>query len=194
MKTLKESLLAGMEDTLVSGDDAIRNIETVFKQLKAYLSKASNWQKTGRGDYTRYSVGAGSFMNLEKIDGEQLRSLLQSLGFNGNHIYIALQPNQSPNNTLAPNPNRQFEHTYWALTLKITNSTEKIANDVVNGNVRAADLIKDQFIKTVYISQSKAKLFASVIKNYIKPAMNSIDSFKKFIDDIQNSKDDILDK
>lgn len=190
MKTLKDILTEGIlddiEDTISAGDDSVRNIEDVFKQLKSHISKSSNWSKTGYGGLKKYYISAGSFMNFDGINGEQLRCLLQSVGIDSNHFYMSLEPQCRPNNTFAPNPGGPIGYDYWKLIVKVTDSTHIKAIKGINDS--------NQFIKTVYIPQSKTnKYLTSVIKNYIKPAMNSLDSFRKFIDNIQKLDNGILD-
>lgn len=170
MKTLYEGILSDIEDTLQSGDDFVDDIINVFKQLKEYFSKASNWSKHGSRNNITYTVGAGSILNLEKIDGERLRNVLKYIGIPGDHNHIYIGINTPPQII----PNRGWGN-YWELTIKCSDPYDR------------------DFVKTVYIPQNKAERFSSVIKNYIKPAMKDINTFKKFIDDIQNAKENILD-
>lgn len=169
MITLKESILADMDDTLQSGDAFVNDINNTFNQLKEYFSKASNWSKHGSRNNITYAVGAGSILNLEKIDGERLRNVLKYIGIPGDHNHIYIGINTPPQLI----PNRGW-CKYWELTIKCSDPRDR------------------DFVKIVYIPQNKAERFSGVIKNYIKPAMKDINTFKKFIDDILNAKENIL--
>ena len=176
MKTLKESLLDDINKTIEHGDEIVNDINDVFNQIKEYFSNASNWEKdpisASRGGRKLYSIRFGRIDKFGKVNNtekfEKLRLLLQMIGINADFIYMDIEENDQ---WVKGKP-----ISCWTLFIKMVDT-----------------ISKDIFTIKVHIPRIKAKIFKSVINNYIKPAFKDINKFKKFINDMQDANETILD-
>lgn len=79
MKTLKESILAGMEDTIASGDDYIKGIKEEMQNLKRAISTIKSYDKLTSRVYINGHRCTIYFTNL-----------LTSLGYDANAMELTI--------------------------------------------------------------------------------------------------------
>lgn len=150
MKTLRESILSDMEDTLLSGDDFMDGIEDEFKVIKCIKNLAC-WEKI--------KIAGGSYIIYEyKWD---CTNTMKSLNEKRNQIEISLQYHTKESTLgvpgwfltimLKPNPPVIYRDGY---ALQIFNKQFKIT-DFKNTN----KLITDYLLKEIFADYKKFSKF-----------------------------------
>jgi hypothetical protein len=163
MKTLKESILADIENSIDKGDDHVAIVEDQFNQLSKDAIKKNNYVGYGENsygtasDFIEYTFG-------KYYSDYNFGELFSALGYDCDYSFsIKLKQ---------PIDDQQD----WIIKIVMASS--------VNGDFKAYPNY------TRYeMALGKAKSLIDAINKYIKPAFKNIKAFKKFLNDVEkNSK------
>ena len=160
MKTLKESILADIDDTLAQGDELDKNIKAEIKEFLKAIATAKNYESFGfkNGRKTAFFVP----------------NALKQLGYDANHIEIVMYTMD----------NYTFD-TYtdeWTLTIEFA----KYNND--------QRFEQSTWYKKIYMDRWEANKWNDIVKELIKPAAKSLDTFKKFLDNMEKWNEQLVGK
>lgn len=76
MKTLKESLLSDMEDTIAIGDKYDNDIKGELKELQHIVSRVKYWERTWKKDMRYIRLGIPNILNLMGYDADTIEILI----------------------------------------------------------------------------------------------------------------------
>lgn len=155
MKTLYESILGNIEDTLEQGDDQINIIETKFNKLKKDLClvKTFNTNKSGNNPFYRDGL------YIYKLYCENLLKLGLNIPAELLEISIIANGIERSND--------------WVIYIKTFNWY---------GHTKSST--KPITYRKIVLPESEYKSISEIVKNYFKPIfkkMSSLSDLKKFI-------------
>lgn len=157
MKTLKESLLSNTEDALAAGDDMTVKVEEQFKALTKEVMNIKNYRKIN------YGWTGVKYIYIWHVDYGPLNALFDLLGYDCNAQFSI--------SFMAPDLPDVGRNDNWVLTVSMISFTNTGA--------------KHTFFYQIEVPQ--VKTFASAISKYIKPAFKNVNTFKKFLNDLEKN-------
>ena len=160
MKTLKESLLADIEDTLTHGDEWEKNLKGEIKEFLKAISTAKNYESLGVKNGHR----AAFFVP----------NLFKQLGYDANHIDITICTMYNFNSVNNP--------ADWKLKIWLTKHSDD-NREYINGSI---------YNNTVYMDRCLFNKWNEVVREIIKPATKSLDTFKKFLDNMEKWNEQLV--
>lgn len=149
MRTLKESILSDIEDTLAQGDELDKNIKAEIKEFLKAIATAKNYEGFG------YKNGRSTSFFVPNA--------LKQMGYDANHIEI----------------------TMYTLDNNYTNADDWIIN--IKFAKYSDDHRFEQYTwdKNIYMDRWEANKWNDIVRGLIKPASKSLDTFKKFLDNME---------
>lgn len=157
MITLKESILADMDDTIAQGDNWEKNLKAEIKEFLKAISTAKNYESLG------YKNGRkASFF---------VPNALKQLGYDANRIDIMI--------CTAYNFSTADKAVDWKLNIWLNICLTKYSEDnkeYLNGGI---------YDNAVYMDYWVYDKWNDVVKELIKPAAKSLDTFKKLLDNME---------
>lgn len=162
MKTLYESILSDIEDTIAKGDDYIKVIKEEIKEFLKAISAAKNYE----GGYS---------LKNSRSNGVFAPNVLHDLGFDANHIHIFMYTMDSFNYTSSNDD--------WVLEITLTKRSDD--------NMKRICTVWE---KKVYMDRWEFNKWNEVVKDLLKPAAKSLDSFKKFLDNMEKWNEQLVSK
>lgn len=162
MKTLKESLLNDIEDTLAHGNEWEKNLKGEIKEFLKAIAMTKNYESLGfeNGRKTAFFVP----------------NLLKQLGYDANHIDIMIckiSNFRSMNKTVD-----------WKLNIWLEKHSDD-NTEYINGGI---------YDNTVYMDYCEYNKWNDVVRELIKPATKSLDTFKKFLDNMEKWNGQLINK
>lgn len=164
MKTLRESILDDIDTTMNKGSEWTKEIEKEKKEFLKSIGTINNYDSPEIG------------INIRRKRTKTLRCRLfapytiEQLGFNANAIKIIIG---SVNET-----------GDWKIKISIYTVEDKSKMGTV--------YVKPIWEKTVYIDYDEFFETTDMIKDLLKPAAKSIDSFKKFLNNMEKQNEQII--
>ena len=163
MKTLKESLLTDIDDTLAYGDEWEKNLKGEIKEFLKAITTAKNYESLGfkNGRKTAFFVP----------------NLLKQLGYDANHIDITIS-------TIYNFRGYEVKDVDWKLNIWLTKHSDDNM-EYINGGI---------YDNTVYMDYCEYNKWNDVVKGLIKAATKSLDTFKKFLDNMKKWNGQLVNK
>lgn len=86
MKTLKESILADVEDTLQAGDDIVKNLKVVIKRVRRELTSIKKYRiytcdAVGRFDIKDFGLYGADTLTINIHRNEYLQNIMYTTGY-----------------------------------------------------------------------------------------------------------------
>lgn len=155
--------------------------ESLLSDIEGTLTVGDEWEKNLKAETKEFLKALGAAKNYESMgfkDGRQLTfftpnaNVLNHLGYDANHIMIMIR--------------RNFNHGKHAGEWKISIDLTKY-NDVNRGHIDSA------WNKTIYMKRDDFNSCNEVLKNLLKPAAKSLDTFKRFLSNVDQWDDQTVD-
>lgn len=153
MKTLKESILANMDDTIAHGDNWEKNIKGEIKEFLKVIGMVKNYEGG-------YSLKNGHSNRIFTPNA------LHELGFDANQIHIFMYTMDSFSYS---NGNDD-----WVLEITISKRSDDNMKHIC-----------DVWYKKVYMDRWEYNKWNEVVKDLLKPASKSLDTFKRFLNNME---------
>lgn len=153
MITLKESILADMDDTIAQGDEWEKNFKAEIKEFLKAISTAKNYESLG------YKNGRKAAFFVPNA--------LKQLGYDANHIDIMI--------CTTYNFSTADKAVDWKLNIWLTKHSED-NREYLNGGI---------YDNAVYMDYWEYNKWNDIVKELIKPAAKSLDTFKKLLDNME---------
>jgi hypothetical protein len=156
MKTLKESLLAGIETSMQAGDTYVKIPENALKELSKEISLLKNYDRLPKRLYpngysTKFLVAPEMF---------------EFIGYEANHIEIMVyQPGVGAG--------LLYDDLDWRITIYISNRGEY------------GHILSSAFDVSIYLSESAVSSFKEILKTLIKPMTKDLNTFKHSLEMFQ---------
>lgn len=166
MRTLYESILDDIEVQVQRGDEWVKEIE---KETKEFLKLI--------GTINSYDSPAIE-INIRRKGNKTLRCRLfapytiEHLGFNANAIKIIIS-------TVS-------ETDDWSLKISIYTAEDK--------SKLGTAYVKPLWEKKVYLENYEFSKTSDIVKDILKPATKSLDTFKKFLDNMEKWNEQLVGK
>jgi hypothetical protein len=166
MKTLKESLLDDIETTMNNGSKWAKEIEQETKEFLKLIGSVNY--------YDTPELGIG----IRRKNNTVLRCRLfapytiEQLGFNANAIKIIIGP--------------VYETDDWSLKISFYTVEDKSKLGTV--------YVKPLWEKKAYLESTEFSKTLNIIKDLLKPATKSLDSFKKFLNNMEKWNEQLVGK
>ena len=162
MRTLKESILSDIEDTIAQGDELDKNIKAEIKEFLKAITTAKNYESLGfkNGRKTAFFVP----------------NVLKQLGYDANYIEIMICTTYSVSTV--------DNGVDWKLNIWF----EKHSDDnmkYLNGGI---------YDNAVYMDYWEYNKWNDIVKELIKPAAKSLDTFKKLLDNMEKWNEQLVGK
>lgn len=166
MKTLKESLLDDIETTMDKGSEWTKEIEQETKEFLKLIGTINSYDSPAIG------------INIRRKGNKTLRCRLfapytiEHLGFNANAIKIII-------NTVS-------ETDDWSLKISIYTTEDKSKLGTV--------YVKPLWEKNVYLENYEFSKSSDIVKDLLKPATKSLDSFKNLLNNMEKWNEQMVGK
>lgn len=162
MKTLKESLLS---------DNEIK--ESLLSDIDTTLVQGDEWEKNLKAEIKEFLRGISSAKSYEGFGFKNGRktaffvpNALKQLGYDANHIEIMMYT--------MDNFTFDAHGDEWKVTIWLTKRSDD--------NMKHINTV---WATQVYMDRWEANKWNDIVKNLIKPAAKSLDTFKKFLDNME---------
>lgn len=164
MKTLKESLLNDIEDTLAHGDEWEKNLKGEIKEFLKVIGTSKNYE----GGYSLKNCRSNKVFTP---------NVLQELGFDANYIEIMMYTMDSFS---LSSDNYNCD---WLLNITLSKRSDDNMKHIC-----------DVWNKKVYMDRWLFNKWNDVVRELIKPATKSLDTFKKFLDNMEKWNEQLVSK
>lgn len=143
MRTLKESILADIEDTLQAGDDMVKNLKALIKKLRREITSLKN--------YRTYTGDAIAIFDIKYLG-------LHNMG----KLTINIHRNEYMQNILHANGYEWFFNIYlddinhktmWVSKFRVNNDKKLILKDIIKGLF--TDATKDENVFMRFLDNIK---------------------------------------
>lgn len=164
MRTLYESLLNDIETSMKNGDEWVKQSKAETKEFLKAIGTLKNYNKLTLG--------------LKPRNTDTLRCRLfvpyamEQLGFNGNAIKIIIS-------TVGDTDD-------WSLKIAIYTAEDKSKLGTI--------YVKPLWEKKVYLENTEFNKAADIVKDLLKPAAKSLDTFKKFLNNMEKWNEQLVGK
>lgn len=164
MKTLYESILDDIDVQMSNGDEWV-------KQLKAETKEFLKLIGTING-YDSPEIGISVRSKGTKVLRCRLFApyTMEQLGFNANAIKIIIGP--------------VYETDDWKLKISIYTAEDK--------SKMGTAYVKPLWEKKVYLENNEFNKTSDIIKDLLKPASKSLDTFKKFLNNMEKWNEQLV--
>jgi hypothetical protein len=156
--------------------------ESILDDIETTMDNGSKWAKEIEQENKAFLKAISTIKNYEssyslkdgRVNQVFVPNALKQLGYDANHIEIMMYTIDNPN----------INHVNeWGLIICMTKRSDdnmKYINNVCK--------------KKVYIDRLKFNKASDIIKDLIKPAAKSLDTFKKFLDNMDKWNEQLVDK
>lgn len=155
MKSLYESLLGDLEDSMKAGDDYAKSIENEFKDLRKKVGTLKSYKKLNPLIFKK-----GYLIDL------YLPNFLKLLGYEANNLMISFYVLDHFTDTVDD----------WSLTIELSKIDEKTKTEIESANSIYSSYVN---IENNVISTPRE------ITSMLKKAAKTQESFKKFLDNMK---------
>lgn len=166
MKTLRESILDDIDVQMSNGDEWAKESKAETKEFLKLIG--------GINGYDSPEIG----ISVRSKGNRVLRCRLfapytmEQLGFNANAIKIIIGP--------------VYETDDWSLKISIYTVEDKSKLGTV--------YVKPLWEKKAYLESTEFNKTSDIVKDLLKPASKSLDSFKKFLDNMEKWNEQLVGK
>lgn len=156
--------------------------ESLLSDIDTNLAQGDEWEKNLKAEIKEFLKVIGAAKNYEGFGFKNGRrtsffvpNALKQLGYDANHIEIMMYTMDN------------FHFVDYADEWRVTIWLTKRSDD-------NAEHINDVYIKMVYMDRWEFDKWNDVVKNLIKPAAKSLDTFKKFLDNMEKWNEQLVGK
>jgi hypothetical protein len=166
MKTLYESILDDIDVQMSNGDEWVKEIEKEKKEFLKLIGSVNY--------YDTPELGVGIRRKNNKVLRCRLFApyTIEQLGFNANAIKIIIGP--------------VYETDDWSLKISFYTVEDKSKLGTV--------YVKPLWEKKAYLESTEFSKTLDIIKDLLKPATKSLDSFKKFLNNMEKWNEQLVGK
>lgn len=155
--------------------------ESLLSDIDTNLAQGDEWEKNLKAEIKEFLRGIGSAKYYEKTGFKNGRraaffvpNALKQLGYDANNIEIMMY-------TMDEFYSSDTED--WSITISLTKRTDdNFAH------------INTEWEKKIYMDRWEFDKWNNVVKNLIKPATKSLDTFKKFLDNMEKWNEQLVGK
>ena len=154
--------------------------ESILDDIDVQIQQGDEWAKEIEKEKKEFLKVIGAAKNYEGFGFKNGRktsffvpNALKQLGFDANHIEIMMYTMDNY---------RFIDHIdEWKLTIWLTKRSDDNMNHICN-----------VWHKMVYIDRCEFNKWNDVVKNLLKPATKSLDTFKKFLNNIEKRNEQLV--
>lgn len=178
MKTLKESILSDIDDTLQAGDNYVKDIEAKFKKFSNELVNIKNYDTNYTISHNKGKLFGVNIINYNlnlmrtNYSFSECKEILTHLGF-GNEAGALFIDIAHPESYNAFGPKDVWTKNTWMMCIGVLAYTDKGSEYV--------------YRYIISFENGGVKTLKNFLSKYIKPACKSIATFAKFLDDIKKN-------
>lgn len=147
--------------------------ESLLSDIDTNLAKGDEWEKNLKGEIKEFLKAISTAKYYEATGFKNYRrtsffvpNALKQLGYDANHIEIMMHTMDEFYVSDAKD---------WKLTISLTKRTDD----------NFARINTDEWEKIVYIDRWEFNKWNEIVKDLIKPAAKSLDTFKRFLDNME---------
>jgi hypothetical protein len=157
--------------------------ESLLDDIETSMENGNEWAKEIENEKKEFlkvirtakNYDGGYSLKNSRSNGLFTPNVLNELGFDANHIHIFMYTNDSFNYTSSNDD--------WVLVISLSKRSDD--------NIRHICTVWE---KKVYMDRWEFNKWNDIVKDLIKPAAKSLDTFKKFLDNMEKWNEQLVGK